>query len=278
MAEPDPSKAMVTTLYSSKGGAGVSTAAALMALAAGGRGHEVTLVDLCGDQPYLFGAYSHLVGVTEWVEKGCAAGGLDPLLRPLSSVDYGGTAALLPLGGHFPVLSRLGTGPRMTGEPAAVAEALGQWMSGRGHVIVDAGNLADPRDEPGRHWLLRRAVAEASDHRLLVTRQCVLGLRSNSRMEIEPTGVLLIAQQDSSLRPSDIEHATGAPIMGTLPVTPGTALAAAAGISRVQLDDDVLSRMGNAYSDLVAAAARGDQRDGAGAAEPQLGLVPGGLS
>lgn len=279
MSKPDPSEAMVTTLYSSKGGAGVSTVAALMALAAGGRGQEVVLVDLCGDQPYLFGAYNDPPGITEWARKGCAAGGLDPLLRPLSSVDYDGEAALLPLGGDFPVPSRRGTGPQMAAEPAAVAEALGRWMRGRGHVIVDAGNLADPRDEPGRHWLLRRAVAEASDHRVLVTRQCVLGLRTHSNMDIEPTGVVLVAQQGSSLRRSDIERAAEAPVVGTLPVAPETALAAASGVSRVRLDDDVLVRIGSAYSELVVAAARGDHdREGADGGEPHLGLVHDALT
>lgn len=279
MSKPDQSEAMVTTLYSSKGGAGVSTAAALMALAAGGRDQEVILVDLCGDQPYLFGEYADPAGITEWARRGCADGGLDALLRPLSSVDYDGTADLLPLGGEFPERSRLGTGPQITAEPAAVAEALVRWMRGRGHVIVDAGNLSHPRDEPGRHWLLRRAVAEASDHRVFVTRQWVLGMRTHSNMDIEPTGVVLVAQQGSSLTRGDIERNAAAPVVGTLPVDPETALAAASGISRVRLDDDVLVRMGSAYSELVVAAARRDHdRQSAGGGEPHLGLVHDALS
>ena len=269
---------MITTLYSAKGGPGVSTTAALMALAAArSDGRQVTLVDLCGDQPYLFGAFTDPPGVTEWAEHGCADGRLDQLLKPVSSVDHDGTADLLPLGGWSPVLSRLGTGPQMRGEPTAVAEALGAWMQGRGHVIVDAGNLADPRDEPGRHWQLRRAVAEASNNRILVTRQCVLSLRSNHNMEINPTGVLLVAEAGSSLTRTDIERATGAPIIGTIPVSMDTARAAASGLGRTRLDSDPLDRVGKAYSEIAAAHAPEPQREPAGRSGPHLGLVDGGL-
>ncbi len=181
---------MPTSFWSVKGGAGVSTVAALFALAHAGRANPTLLVDLDGDQPALLGlAEPEGPGILDWA----ATPG-----RPADALHRISVEAT----------PDLRVVPRGTREPAADAgEAAVALARQRASVFVDAGTATTPFERD----LLRR-----SRQRLLVLRCCYLTLRAARDLDIDPTGVVLIRERGRALGPGDVESVAGAPIVAEI--------------------------------------------------------------
>lgn len=181
---------MPTTFWSVKGGVGVSTVAALFALARAGRAHPTLLVDLCGDQPALLGLPEpDGPGILDWA----AAPGRPADAINRISVDATPDLRVVPRGGGWPDGDASETIVALTKQPA--------------HVVIDAGasNAAFARD-----------VVAQSEHRLLVLRCCYLTLRAAQDLDIAPTGVVLLRERGRALGPGDVESVTGVPIVAEI--------------------------------------------------------------
>ncbi|MCB0972768.1 MAG: hypothetical protein KDA97_14780, partial [Acidimicrobiales bacterium] len=150
--------------WSIKGGVGTSTVAAGLALALAARHGRCLLVDLCGDQPALFGLDPGPVpGASDWV---AAEGdlGVDALARLELPLADG--VALLPCGSAADPRARIGS------LLAALAER-------DEPVVVDAG-------------LGGAAVAAAAERSLLVVRACPLSAAAVAAQDTVPTGVVVV--------------------------------------------------------------------------------------
>jgi len=193
-----------TTFWSVKGGVGVSTVAALTALAHAGRAHPTLLVDLCGDQPALLGLPDpEGPGILDWAATpGRPAEAIDRI-----SVDATPDLRLVPSGAAAP-----------SSDSAETIDALSSQRAG---VIVDAGTAATP---------FARDLVRRSPRRLMVLRCCYLTLRAARDPEIEPTGVVLIRERGRALGPGDVESVTGAPVVAEIALDIGLARSIDAGL------------------------------------------------
>lgn len=195
---------MPTTFWSVKGGVGVSTVAALTALAHAGRANPTLLVDLCGDQPALLGlADPDGPGILDWA----ATPGRPAEALSRIAVDATPDLRVVARGNHAP-----------EGDASATVEALSARSEA---VVVDAGKAttAFARD------LIRR-----SPQRLLVLRCCYLTLRAARDLEIEPTGIVLVRERGRALGPGDVESVTGAPVITEIALDIGLARSLDAGL------------------------------------------------
>lgn len=203
---------MLVSLWSAKGGAGVSVTAALLAMRAGQRDPEgVVLVDLRGDQPLVFGSpRGDGAGLTDWMgDRGRSPAGLVGRATELVS-----GVSLLPKG-RAPWSS-----------PDAVDEAVTVLGDHPSPVVVDAGCLVGDASgaEVGRRFA---AVATRS---ILVTRACYLTLARCGDLPVVPSGVVLLREPDRALTAVDVEVAVGAPVVATIDVDPAVARAVDAGL------------------------------------------------
>ena len=216
---------MPTTFWSVKGGVGVSTVAALFALAHAGRANPTLLVDLDGDQPALLGLPEpEGPGILDWA----ATPG-----RPsdaLSRISIAATPDLrvLPRGDREP-----------SGDAVDAIEALAQQHA---EVFIDAGNVGARTDRsPFAHDLIRR-----SPHRLLVLRCCYLTLRAARDLAVDPTGVVLIRERGRALGPGDVESVTGAPVVAEIALDIGLARSIDAGLLASRPPRSLLRTLANA--------------------------------
>ena len=207
---------MVMLCWAAKGGSGTTVVTATLALESE---RPALLVDLAGEIPAVLGMNpTDRPGVADWLD---ADGGTNQLADLLVEIDD--TTALLP---HRHALEPAPR-PSATGQATGVDRRwadLCKWFEDweadhEGDVWIDAGTGTPPS-----------ALAEAAEHRWLVTRACYLSLRRAAGCSVRPTGVLLIDEPGRALRPRDIERSVGAPIVGRLPIDPRVARAVDAGL------------------------------------------------
>lgn len=204
---------MLITLWSVKGGSGVSVVAAGLAsvfASDGGAGANGSLlVDLGGDQPALLGvAQPDSPGVRDWL---AAPHGDAAALRRLE-IEVGPSMGLLPAG------SAAGWPPE---REAALVEVLGS--DGRA-VVVDGALGAAPA-----------ASLAAADVSLLVVRPCYLALRRAVRHGVHADGVVLVEEAGRALDAVDVSRALGLPVLCTVEADPSVARAVDAGLLAARL-------------------------------------------
>lgn len=229
---------MIITLHSMKGGSGVSTAAALTALAARKHiDHPVTLVDLCGDQSAIFGR-PPAAGIAEWAARGLPPEGLGHALAAAAD----GVQLLGRGDGPLPSRGR---------QASEVVDDLLVWMAGRGTVVVDAGNLHPGWDTPhGAGYDLRCQLSETSDHTLVVVRRCYLAARRAPSMPHRASGMIVVDESDYGLEANDIAQFTGVPVAATVPVEAATARAVASGLIGALATNPPLRSLGGMVAKL----------------------------
>lgn len=204
------------TVWSVKGGSGVSVVAAgLATVLAGGpvpngvgarSARGALLVDLCADQPALFGLPApRAPGVTDWL----AAPEADAEALRRLEVEVSPSLALLP------------TGTGRSGQWTADRERhLADLLCSDGRaVVVDGAPDGGPT----------AALAEAGLS-LLVIRPCYLALRRAVHDGIRADGVVLVEEAGRALDAADVQRALGIPILCTVPVEPPVARAVDAGL------------------------------------------------
>lgn len=218
---------MLHTLWSVKGGSGVSVTSASLALALARRARRTVLVDLAGDQPAVLGLPEPTgPGVSDWLAS--TDGSVDALGRLLVEVGHG--LWLLPRG-HASAWSA----ERSSTLVAALSSL-------RCEVVVDAGVRVDVSRSASAWDSLGIALAGAG-RSLLVSRPCYVALRryqavrdtarDTSRSPAAapwlPDGVVVLVDQDRALRPQDVAATLHLPLLATIGLDPGVARAVDAG-------------------------------------------------
>jgi hypothetical protein len=202
---------MLHTLWSIKGGSGVTVLAAALGALLAERDGRAVVVDLCGDQPAAMGlAEPAGPGLTDWLAT--ADGDERSLARLLVPIDD--RLSLLPRGHR-----REWPQERVVELPAALA-ALGC------PVIADAG-LADSGRDP--HDRLVEQLRDAGGS-LLVTRPCYLGLRRAFGSDAPVDGVVLVRDVGRSLDRADVQAVLRLPVLATVDCDPAIARAVDAGL------------------------------------------------
>lgn len=212
---------MMLTLWSVKGGSGVTVVAAALAALLGRRGEgDAVLVDLGGDAPAVLGAPEpDGPGLSDWLAADDAVGpaAIDRLTRPVADG-----------------VELVWRGRRRIGG-AERAELLAAHLAGLGRpVVIDLGSLvpppaADASDE------VRRILLDRSDRSWLVTRPCFLSLRRALSVGRRPDGVVLVAEDGRALGRTDVEDVLGVPVIATVPVDAAVARAVDAGLLAARL-------------------------------------------
>jgi len=207
------------TLWSVKGGSGVTVTSAVLAVQAARRARRVVLVDLCGDQPAALGGAEPMgPGVTDWLasEEGTPAA-----LGRLMSQAPGGIW-LLPRGDS-------------TAWSAERVEDLVTALAGLDcPVVVDAGVLAGPGTDDVPVVDLGRRLAGAG-RSTLVTRACYMSLRRYSTHRRERPGVLaaqgaiLVEDGGRPLSAADVSAFIELPVLATVSVDAAVARSVDAG-------------------------------------------------
>lgn len=186
--------------WAAKGGSGTTVVACALALGSADR--PATLVDLSGDSATALGlAEPTGPGVVDWMASPTA--GIDELGR--LAVTVRDDVRLIPRGSAIPPDDQW----------SRLAAALG----GPATVIVDAGTGCPPR-----------ALHDAAEHSLLVTRPCFIALRRAQQLVVRPTGIVLVDEPGRALTSSDVEHALGVPVVAEVRLDPAVARAVDAGL------------------------------------------------
>lgn len=229
---------MIITLHSMKGGSGVSTTAALTALAARKNiDQPVTLVDLCGDQHAIFGR-PPAAGIAEWAARGLPPEDLDSTLDDAAS----GVHLLGRGAGPLPPRGR---------QAAEVVDGLLVWMATRGTVVVDAGNLHPGWDSAsGPGYDLRCQLSAASDHTMVVVRRCYLAARRAPSMPHRASRMIVVDEGGDRMTPDEIGQFTGVPLAATVPVDATTARAVDSGLIAPLATDQTLRSLGGMIARL----------------------------
>lgn len=204
---------MLVTCWSAKGGVGTTVVAAALAHLAARRHGAALLVDLAGDVAALAGVTTTEPGLSDWVAVDHELP-LDATTRLEQSI---GTHGLSLLPTAVPPADR----PDRLAALAAVLAADGR------RVVVDAGVA-----RPG--WPGDQLVG-AADHNVLVTRPCYLALRRASVAAPRPDGVIVVREPGRVLTASDVEEATGAPVLAEIRQDPAVARAVDAGLLLTRL-------------------------------------------
>jgi hypothetical protein len=212
------------TLWSPKGGSGVSVFAAACALVLA-RGPGARLVDLGGDQPAIFGLGAEpRTGVTDWLDAGPGAptDGLDRL-----ALEAAPGVALIPRGDDAAVASAQPGAE----SGAALAVAL---RDGPVPTIVDLG----PAEAPAA-----KALLEVSDATIVVVRGCYLTLRRAVRHPALPrsSGLVVVEEPGRAIGAKEISDVLGRPVIARVPARDAVARAVDAGVLAQRLPD-VLAR------------------------------------
>ena len=195
----------ITALYATKGGQGVTTTTAALALLTAHAGHRTLLVDTGHDLPAALG----LPDDTDQPE-------LAEYLEPASRTTL--ADIITPVAENLDIISR-GTAPIVFS-----THTYGLLVGGLGlydQVIIDTTDTAYA-------WTLH------VDHRVLVTRPCYLALR-RSTITPRPTHVVLINEPGRALDAKDIEAVTAVPVTATIPYETGIARTIDAGLLTTRL-------------------------------------------
>ena len=194
----------ITAIYATKGGQGVTTTAAALAILTARTGARTLLVDTAHDQPAVLGLPEP------------TGPGLGDYLQPASRTTL--AQITTPVAENLDLIHRGDT------EIVFAAHTYGQLTGGLGHydhVIIDTHNAAYA-------WTLH------VDRRLLVTRPCYLALR-RSAVTPRPDAVVLITEHERALNATDIETVLGIPITATVTHHPAIARAIDAGLLTTRL-------------------------------------------
>lgn len=220
---------MVVAVWSVKGGVGVSSVAALLAIGQVERAENVLLVDLCGDQPALLGLDEPMVGpgIAEW----CAMS--HPHSEALARLEIEARPGLR-------VLHR-GTGP-LTGD---ATELLAVVESSERKVIVDCGMV---RSSSGT----AAAIVQGATQSLLVTRECYLALRAVRECQLEPDGVIVLKEPRRVLGRADVESVANAPVVAEVALDSGIARAIDSGLLAARLPRALLKAVGKVVVEHAA--------------------------
>lgn len=206
---------MVIAVWSVKGGVGVSSVAAMMAVGSAERAEPTVLVDLCGDQPTVMG-HAHdpqQAGVSDWLGDDFAA----------RSAAAGLTEVMVPA---RPDLHYVARGSAALDEsPAPLLVALRQLSQ---QVVVDCGVLDA---QPG----FRRSFVAGADASIVVLRQCFMTLRAMHSLDVSASGVVLVREQGRHLGRADVEAAAGAPIVAEIAFDSAISRSIDAGLARSRL-------------------------------------------
>jgi len=205
----------VQTVWSVKGGAGVTVVAATLAAGWARRGDDALLVDLCGDAPAVLGLPEPSgPGVRDWLAIDDAApGALDRLVVPVAD-----RLSLLPCGSRICVpWSRVRS------------EELARVLAGRpGRVVVDAGTCGGPAVGPAQDELVAALARHGPS--VLVTRPCYVALRRAVSVDVAADAVVLVREQGRSLDARDVADVLGLPVLAEVDVDPALARAVDAGL------------------------------------------------
>ncbi|WP_420451556.1 hypothetical protein [Ilumatobacter sp.] len=202
---------MITLCHAATGGSGTTLVATTRSLDSPA---PTLLVDLVGDVPAMLGVPDpDRPGVVDWLSSEAPVEHLDDLL-----VDVTATCTVLPATSS-PVAPR----PHRTEADGRRWELLVDWLVRWAHdtggaVTIDAGTAPVP------------AVAERCAQRWLVTRACYLSLRRATRLDVRPTGVVLVVEPGRALRRRDVETAIGAPVVAEIDWDPRVARCVDAGL------------------------------------------------
>ena len=194
----------ITAVYATKGGQGVTTTAAALAILNATTGARTLLVDTAHDQPAILGLPDP------------TGPGLGDYLQPASRTTL--AQITTPLAENLDLIHRGDT------DLIFATHTYGQLTGGLGHydhVIIDTHNAAYA-------WTLH------ADRRLLVTRPCYLALR-RSAVTPRPDAVVLINEHQRALNATDIETVLGIPVTATVPYHPAIARAIDAGLLTTRL-------------------------------------------
>ena len=214
----------ITTVYATKGGQGVTTITAALAIVAARAGQRTLLIDTAGDLPAV------LATPTDIEQRP----GLAEYLTPASRLAI--EHVTTPVSDNLDLIHR-GTGPVTfdTSTYGLLTSALGHYD----HVIIDA-------TEPTCAW------TSHADHRLLVTRPCYLALR-RATLGPRPTAIVLINEPGRALDARDIEAVLGMPVTATVPYAATIARAVDAGLLTTRLPRELT----RALRPLLTSAAHG---------------------
>lgn len=204
---------MLLTIWSVKGGVGVTTVAVATSLeAARTAARPVLLVDLGGDVPACLGVPEPGgPGLAGWLAAGPDVPP-DSLGRLAEAVGPG--------------LELLGRGRGRLDH--ARAPVLVQLLAATGRVVVvDAGNATG--------CAVARAFAAEADRSLLVVRACVVGVNRALAAPVRPSGVVVVRDPGRALATVEVAAAVGAPVAAELAVDPTVGRAVDAGLVRSRL-------------------------------------------
>lgn len=216
---------MLCAVWSTKGGVGVSSVAAMLALAQSARAVDTLLVDLVGDLPAVLGvADTDTPGVADW----CATPRhpVDALARIQQSVA--------------PDLKLLHRGHGALEQPTPLIDAL---IASQRPVVADCGTA-----EAGS---FAAEVASRAQVRLLVVRACYLCLRTVQNSSISPSGVVLVRDHRRALGLGDVERVVTAPVVAEIALDPGIARTIDAGLVANRLPRTLLRSMGRVLADAA---------------------------
>jgi MinD superfamily P-loop ATPase len=207
--------------WAAKGGSGTTVVACALALGST-RAQSATLVDLSGDSATALGLTEPSgPGVVDWMASPTAGpADLDRL-----AVTIRDEVRLIPRGtasspGNMP-------GDQWQRLAAALGESAG--------VIIDAGTGCPPR-----------ALHDAAEHSLLVTRPCFIALHRAQQLGIRPTGIVLVDEPGRALTSSDVEHALGVPVVAEVRLDPAVARAVDAGLLIARLPRSLIASLRSA--------------------------------
>jgi len=195
---------VLITLWSVKGGSGVSVVSAGLACSLARDSADTLLVDFAGDQPALLGlATPQTPGVADWL----AVPDSDAAALGRLELDVSPSLRLLPRGDS--VL-----------QASARADALTAVLgSDERTVVVDGGT--------GSSTVSSLANAGTS---LLVVRPCYLALRRAVQDRVHADGVILVEEPGRALDATDVARALGMPIRAVVQWDPAVARAVDAGL------------------------------------------------
>lgn len=215
---------VLAAVWSMKGGVGVSTVAAMLAIAQAERARKSVLVDLCGDIPALLGlSEPDGLGIADW----CATPSRSPDALARIEIEACVDLTVLPRGrGPLPL------------DGGALTDAL---AASKRQIVVDCGTVVEGS--------LNRQVAEAAAVRLMVVRACYLSLRSARSTPVSPTGVVFVRERGRSLGLPDVESVVDAPIVADVAVDAAIARSIDAGLVASRLPRTLVRSMARVIPD-----------------------------
>ena len=198
---------MLHTMWSVKGGSGVSVTAALAATMFARERRRVLVVDLRGDQPAVLGVEEPSgPGVRDWLASTDGSeSALDRLL-----IDLGHGVWLLPSGAAQDWPSE---------RPRQLVAALRRM---RCEVVVDAGVLHGPGLGVTPIVTLGRVLAGAG-RSWLVVRPCYLTVRRAVAERVVADGLILVQDPGRSLGAREVSRALRTPVVATVSDDPAIA-------------------------------------------------------